>query len=149
MFTWTHIPTTYRGRPALWEGGGGRTNTGHAVVVAGAKGERLAPLYVRTHGHLACGDHALLPVQNGFHVVRVSRWGEDVRIVVDRVLELHPDMEGGWEARSLPVGLYEDGRWGPLLPEGLEEPVIAAVEKTRCYRCRSPHYVLEGEKGAQ
>lgn len=149
MHAWTRIPTTYRGHPALWESGGGRTNTGRAVVVAGAKGEPLAPLYVRSHGHLACGDHALLPVHEGSHIVQVWRWGEDFLISAARVLELYPDMQGGWEARTLLVGLYEDGRWGPLLPEGLEEAVIAAVEKARCYHCRSPHYVLQGERGAQ
>jgi len=54
---------TAKGFPALWEEGGGYTNTGSAIIIAGSAGEPLRPFYIRRRGHLANGQHALLPIR--------------------------------------------------------------------------------------
>lgn len=49
------LTITKKGLPALWESGGGATNTGSATIIAGPNGEKLVPIYVRRSGHLSCG----------------------------------------------------------------------------------------------
>ena len=41
------LERTKKGLPALWEGGGGSSNTGDATLIAGPKGEKNTPLYIR------------------------------------------------------------------------------------------------------
>ena len=58
--------------PALWERGGGMTNTGGATIICGPQGRPKRPVYIRRAGHLACDDHALFVVRPGDHVIRAS-----------------------------------------------------------------------------
>ena len=53
------IERTNKGLPAAWEFGGGKTNTGVAVVWAGRLYGRMSPIFVRTKGPLANENHAL------------------------------------------------------------------------------------------
>lgn len=47
------LERTRSGLPALWEKGGGRSNTGSAVIVAGPAGKKKRPVNIRRWGHLA------------------------------------------------------------------------------------------------
>lgn len=61
------------GIPCLWESGGGMTNTGEAVIIAGPSGEKKKPIHIRKRGHLACGEHALIPVEAGDYIITTYR----------------------------------------------------------------------------
>ena len=130
------IERTTKGNPALWEEGGGFTNTGRAQVVAGPNGERLKPLYIRRSGPLACGKHALFVVRPGYYVLRAWADGGQVEgIRVYRIVEI-----GETVAKMELVHRYYRGEWDREPAPELREAVEAVAEKTRCYHCRSPHY---------
>jgi len=62
------IEKTKKGYPALWEQGGGYTNTGEAQIIASSTGGPKKPVYIRRAGSLANGQHALIILEkNGFN----------------------------------------------------------------------------------
>jgi hypothetical protein len=148
------IVRTRDGRPAAWEAGGGFSSTGHAVIVAGPRGEALPAAYVRRAGSLACAEHALIAVTPECVVVTAEHHRGDYTISVRRVVA-GPD---GPEIGPVVVE-YRQGVWtqadgfalpapdGPLAIDGGSPPfsaaVAAAVAKAACYHCREPHFVAQ------
>lgn len=133
---------TKKGYPALWEKGGGRTNTGWARVIALPGGREPSPVYVRRRGELACLEHALIIVQPGYWVVETNHHRLDYSTHVYRVVGVDRD------AAKIHLRLeysYSNGEWDNDPPEFLLPAIEAAEAKARCYHCRSPHYVKEGE----
>ncbi len=131
------LTITKRGLPAIWERGGGATNTGSATVVAGLNGERLKPVYIRRCGHLSCGEHALFVVREGYFVVMASHWRRDFIIKVYRVVSI--DLDNKMALLEL-VNEYSQGEWDSDLPIYLKDAVDTAMKKAICYHCREPHY---------
>ena len=70
-----NVEETRTGRPCVWEEGGGRTRSGHAVLVTDSKGEPLKPLYVQGKGIRVCSKHALMPLIEGGYVIAVEYKG--------------------------------------------------------------------------
>jgi hypothetical protein len=140
-FELIELEFTQSGAPALWEEGGGYTNTGWARIVASPDGGPKKPAYVRKKGPLACTRHAQVPVETGDHVVVASHHGWDYTIRVYRIEKIE-----GKYATLRTVANFENGGWNPPLPDEipeLEKAVGAARQKARCYHCREPHYVAE------
>jgi len=150
------IERTKKGFPALWESGGGFSNTGKAIIIAGPNGEKKAPLYIRHRGHLACANHALFPVHEGDIVVQSSHHRGDFHHEVYRLIAIRGD-----EAELELIAEFSHGQWDPgPLGQKLEadlarmaagEPptmelsiaVQMAESKATCYHCREPHYVRD------
>ena len=118
---------TKHGRSAIWEEGGGKTNTGYALLVTGEKGERLEPIYIRKKGDLSCGHHALFLLKSNMWMVEVDRIGDDYRIDVYQYIDY----------RCIPQA---------NIPVFLLDAVEAAKQKTRYYHCRVPSYFLPMEE---
>lgn len=135
------LERTRSGLPALWERGGGFSNTGRATVVAGRNGGPKRPVYVRRKGHLACAEHALFVLHPGDYIVRAGHHRWDFTVEVHRVLRIGEE-DGRLFAETELVARYEAGEWNPPLPPRLEEAVKAARQKATCYHCREPHYAL-------
>jgi hypothetical protein len=132
------ITRSKRGVPCLWEQGGGATNTGHATIICTQDGQKKRPIYIRRSGSLACGKHALIPVQVGDLVIQASHYRRDFDISVYRIAEITDD-----EARMEQVDRYSYGEWtsGEYPPENLMPAIRTGMEKATCYHCREPHYV--------
>lgn len=131
------IERSRKGLPCLWEAGGGLTNTGRATIIADRNGRPKSPIYVRGAGSLSCGEHALVPIEVGDHVIKAYHHRKDFEIVVYRIVEIRDE-----EAEVEVVMDYRMGEWAPSEPSGpLAEAVMAAKKKATCYHCRSPHYV--------
>lgn len=129
-------------KPAVWERGGGYSNTGTAQVVCGSRGERLPATYIRTKGSLACSEHALVRVKEDDYVLHATHHREDFTIRVVRIVGLEGD--GLFED----VATFNEGEWHPVIPDVVEEAVRAVKAKATCYHCREPHYILTiGECG--
>ena len=97
------ITTTKRGFPAMWESGGGMTSGGSATIITGSKGEPRRPVYMPGGGHLACGEHALITVHEGFYVVRASvSHGTRSSASISRIVSVSvKDIDGEkWEATA-------------------------------------------------
>jgi len=132
------IERTKKGFPALWESGGGYSNTGEATIIAGPNGEKKAPLYIRQRGPLACARHALFVVHEGDMVIEANHHRKDFEIRIWRIDQILKE-----EARLTLIYEYSRGEWDAGLPAFLETAVQAAVEKATCYHCREPHFITE------
>ena len=156
----TKIILTRSGKKADWISGGGYTNTGFATIICGDKGQPLVPYYVRTRGHLACGDHALVPVKVGYFYIDVDNHRADNDVKVYRVDDFYADDDGNvWAKRSLywsgvwnsDIGDWQDiPAWGdtPIVnditpPDFLKNAIDSAIAKANCYHCRCPHYIAD------
>jgi len=120
----------------MWERGGGYTNTGYATIIAGGKGEMKRATYIRRHGHLACGEHALIIVQVGDLVIYAAK-ADDV-VSVYRIVGIEFD-----QITLDRTHYYFQGEWDVPPPEILEPAIEAASRKCRSYHCRSVYYAIE------
>ena len=119
------IVRTSKGFPALWEEGGGMTNTGYCYLICGENGEKLTPVYIRNSGQLSCGQHALFILREGVHVVVVSRTHDEYQQKCFKFTN-HEFVE-------------------TEITNTFEEAFEAAREKTRYYHCKVPVYFLPKE----
>jgi ribosomal protein S27AE len=134
---------TKSGSPALWESGGGYTNTGEAQIIAGSQGEKLRPVYIRIKGHRACGQHALFVVRPDYYIISVYYWNKQdppYNITVYQIQQFadfneNPDHPEDKKLLALARILVD-------FPDFLQPAIDAAKNKTRCYHCREPHYAL-------
>ena len=132
------IEKTKKNLPAMWERGGGYTNTGEATIIAGPNGEKKRPVYIRRRGSLACDNHALFVVKPGDVVVKVSHHRRDFEIEIYKILDFEEET-----AVVEQVNSFSRGEWDKEPPTYLEQAVQAAMNKATCYHCRSPHFVKE------
>lgn len=130
------IVKTKSDRPAVWVGGGGYTNTGHAYVLASPTGEAMRPLYVRGRGHLASNlQQALMPVVEGCYFISVQRHRDEYKIWIFRF--------NGEKFEFSAEYLYSSAGWlDEKPPEKLMAAINAAMECARTYHNREPPYVL-------
>lgn len=134
-----NVEFTKRGYPALWEQGGGASNTGSATIIAGLNGEKLTPVYINGRGHLSCGSHALFIVKEGYHVISVNHHRGDYEIEIYKITSINK------EEKTANIELlyeYSRGEWDKEYPEFLESALEAATDKASCYHCREVHYVV-------
>ena len=128
--------TTKMGYHALWEAGGGATNTGEATIIADENGRRKQAIYVKRAGHLANSNHALIPAVVGDHIIKSYHKRKDFVTRVYRIQSFDNDF-----AVCELIYEYSEGEWNESLPAYLQSAVTAAMEKATCYHCREPHYV--------
>lgn len=136
------IERTKRGYPAMWEKGGGMTNTGWARIITGPQYERKKPIYIRRRGHLANGRHALFVVGVGDKIITADHHRGDFAISIKEIVRIRTDSDKTIiETRT--VNRYSQGEWEyELLPEA-KEAVEVVKDKATCYHCREPHYIKE------
>src|SRR3989344_2063722 len=140
------IDTTKRGFAAMWEAGGGLTSGGSSTIITGRNGEARRPVYMPRGGHLACGNHALITVHEGFYIVHagVSR-GTRSSASISRIVSVSvKDIDGEkWEAKAETeeVNNFSKGEWDKPLDEKFAPAVEAAFHKAGSYHCRSAYYV--------
>jgi len=127
---------TRKGHPAAWECGGGASNTGDSQIVTGADGQPLTPVYVRRRGHLACEQHALFLVREGFFKINADhhRGDFELQIYICVCAKLHAAPE--WKL----IHSFKEGEWDTTPPVKLGKGVDAAQEKALCYHCRCLHF---------
>lgn len=130
------ISRTKSGLPAMWECGGGATNTGDAWIICGPDGQKKRPIHIKRRGSLSRGCHALLVVEVGDLAIGADHHRGDFDITVYRVAEIRED-----EAELEPIHEFTCGEWDKEPPECLRDAISAAKSKATCYHCRSPHYV--------
>lgn len=127
------ITRSKSGYPCLWERGGGYTNTGEAQIITDGQGYPKRAIAVRSHGDLACMNHALIPVHEGDHIVTVNRHRDKIAVQVERIVSIEGDT-----ARTVP-------ETAPIC----DGAIWAAAEKSNDYHCRVPHYIQGVPKEAE
>ena len=138
-----YLEKTKKDYPALWEEGGGMSNTGHARIIADREGCRKKPVYIRTGGHLALGKHALFIINEGDIVIDVSRHHDDYDITVKRIEKISSKDEQP-VAEMKTIAHFSNGEWdNEEIAERYHDAVSIAKEKSRCYHCRGVHYATD------
>lgn len=148
------IETTKRGIPALWESGGGLTSGGSATVIAKRDGSKPRAVYMPRGGHLACGNHALIPVHEGYYIVHAGvSHGTRSSATIERIVSVSvKDVDGEkWEAtaETETINSFSRGEWDKPLDEKFAPAVGAAFQKAGTYHCRGAYYVDFSDKPAE
>lgn len=120
------------GSPCLWESGGGLTRRGNAQLIGDLYGRQKRALYVPRGGHLACGDHALIPVRKGDTVALAGRQS----VTVYEIVAL-----GNETATLRPLGGYGEGEWDANFPDHLRPIAQMAMKKAGTYHCREAMWI--------
>jgi len=118
------------------EHGGAMTHTGSATVVCSYRGKPLKSYYRPRKGHLSNGIHAYFSIPNV--VITVTAYRNDTNILItahkievkDGVVDINNKVIWSGEVGFLPKKF-----------ECYENAVVAAVEKSDCYHCRTAYYV--------
>ena len=137
------LEETKKGHFALWEWGGGFTNTGDATIICNSDGSKKKAIYVRRKGHLANAEHALVTVNVNDYIIDLFRRRNNYTIRV-YVIEGFVKSQNGNDMCALlqEVFRYQGNKWFPSeLPSFLEPAIEAGKEKSKCYHCREPHFV--------
>ncbi len=148
------IDTTKRGLAATWERGGGLTSGGSAVIIAKPDGSKPRAVYIRRGGHLACGEHALVALHEGYYLVHagVSR-GTRSSGRIERIVSVSvKDIDGvRFEASAevKVVNTFSEGSWDRPLDAKLEAAVKAAFGKASTYHNRSAWYIDTSERATE
>lgn len=134
------IERTKNGYPALWESGGGRSNTGEATIIASPSGEPKKAIYIRSRGSLANAHHALVILEVGDYILEANHHRKDFNIYVYKILDFKSKAT---EEVATVEQVYEfsKGKWDKEPPAYLEQAVYTAMYKATCYHCREPHYI--------
>lgn len=119
--------------------GGGCRDSGLAVVIAGAKGERKRPLFIRRREPLTCDKHTLVPLSPGDFVIIAKRDRADYDVRVLRAASIDED-----QVTTEEVARLRDGRWSPEPPRFLTPAITSAMTKAKCHHCQRAHYVAGG-----
>ena len=128
--TLNDIVVTKGGWPALWERGGALSRRGSATIITEADGSKPRPILVRTRGHLACGQHALVGLRAGMYVIHAGRSGV---IDVKRIKRLGVKGDKALaEVEEVSIS---------SIPPKLQPAVQAAKTKADTYHCRYPVWV--------
>ena len=123
--TLNDIVITKGGWPALWERGGALSRRGSATIVAEADGSKPRPILVKTRGHLACGQHALVGLRASMYVIHAGRSGA---VEIKRIKRL------GVKNQKALVEVEEVD--SSSIPPKLQPAVQAAKTKADTYHCR-------------
>lgn len=132
-----NLETTKKGHPSLWENGGGMSNTGFATIIAGPKGEKLSPVWINQRGKLACENHALFIVNEGYYIISANHHRGDYEIQVYCILSINKEEN---IANTELIYEYSRGEWDKEPFEFLKDVIEAATDKASCYHCRESHY---------
>jgi len=131
------LEETKKGHFALWEWGGGFTNTGDATIICNSDGSKKKAIYIKRRGHLANESHALVTVNVNDYIIDLFRRRNNYTIRVYVI-------EGFVKSVALiqEVFRYQGNKWFPSeIPSFLEPAINAGKEKSKCYHCREPHFV--------
>ena len=154
------IERTKKGYPALWECGGGFTNTGEATIITSSSGSPKKPVYIRRRGPLANGEHALIPIEAGDYVIEVDHHRKDFYISVMKIVDVEEKYafleafanfdKGEWDNKDIERVFSAWGTGDLKSINDIDEElynlcqaILAAEEKATCYHCREPHYIDE------
>lgn len=126
-----------KGLPAIWEEGGmTRSGNGEAVIIANHEGLPKRPVTIKDRYN---GRHALIPVDVGDHVIRVSRAKSDVNIFVGKIATIEDEEYA--KAICDVLAVYNGANWEGNLPKSLEAAVQAAKAKSQDVLCSKPFFV--------
>ena len=132
------IELSKRGIPCVWEQGGAYTSKGSATLVCDKYGNPKKPLYIKTKGSLACGEHALIPIRIGDYIIECVQHRKDFDIEINKIKGISEDV-----AILEIVNSFSENQWDVDLKDKFENVIKAAKDKSTSYHCRCPYFIKE------
>lgn len=141
------IPLVYsegKGIPCIWESGGAtKSDNAEVVLVAGPDG--LPKPALTTHDKYN-GNHALIPVKIGDHVIRLSRAKEHFFIMAGKIVALTTEKPAVAICGVLMTFDSDSAKEGiNALPSCLLEMLGAATEKSYIVLCDHPVFTTSAK----
>lgn len=133
------VQKSKRGLPCLWESGGGLSNTGRATIICTEGGNPKKPLYVKQRGELACGEHALIPLKIGDHLIEADQHRGDFNIQLYQITSISEE-----NAEAELRCSFSEGQWDIIPSALLGTAIDAAKSKAQDYHCRRPYFIGQG-----
>lgn len=128
------IEITKKGNAAIWETGGGLSNTGYCRLVCGPNGQKLVAICQRQR----CNDgHALFKVHENDCIIHVSRHRDEININLYQIKSI--DLENKL-ANLEQIGEFSNGEWDIEPSPEIDAAVKAAVKKSYDYHCRRMYW---------
>jgi len=137
------VEITKKGLPAIWEMGGGYTNTGESRIVCNNDGSKKRAIYQKRSGHLANDKHALFPVECGDYIIHAFHHRKDFTIRLYRIVAFSSSEREEKYAITEKVHEFSRGEWDSEPAAFLKDAIEACKDKSTCYHCRGSHFVLE------
>jgi len=136
-----NVEITKKGYFAMWENGGGYTHTGHSQIITNFDGTMPHALFVKTGGHLACSDHALVIVNIGMKIILTSRHNDDISIKILRIKEFKTIDAHTAIAICEVKNKFDNGEWDFDLDPNMLDAINASINKSKDYHCRSTYWI--------
>ena len=133
-----NIARTKKGLPALWESGGGMSNTGYSRIIADCNSNPKKAIYIRNRGELSCGEHALIPVTENDYIIESNHHRGDFNIKIYKIISIYDDY-----LEADVVNTFSEGEWYKDLENKFENAIDSAKRKALHYHCRIPYYIRE------
>lgn len=133
---------TANGYVAVWECGGGYTNSGLAIIVTKYNGLPKKPIYISRHGNKANNKHALFIVKKGDVIITAKRERDRVSITAEQVVDIDTIKKEfinlGSSKNSTPTQIAENMKYyyGPTV-------TIKTIEQYDNYFLKVCGYYLE------
>ncbi|MFM7010753.1 MAG: hypothetical protein ACKO0Z_15735 [Betaproteobacteria bacterium] len=131
------------GKPALYECGGGASNTGNAQIICSADGSPKKPFYIPTKGQLSNSVHAEFHAAIGDVIIVASHHRRDFDIKLYELIDLQQIGEKEWQGEVLQLGEFSQNSWDIEPDECLEAAIAAAESKATDYHCRTPFFIAK------
>lgn len=132
--------------PALWEAGGGLTNSGWATIIADKYYLRKEAIFIRTSGPLSNNKHALIGIEKGDHVIYYD-FNIDTRVnekFENIILSTIDDIDIDRDVAYLRIdNICNQNKWANE-DDTIDEfayPLKYAKKKADSYHCRVPIFV--------
>lgn len=127
------------GLPCLWEYGGSLSSGGISALITKRDGSKPQAIFIPRSGHLACGEHALIPVHPGYGVIHVRVSHGQIEGGTIGVIREITDESATVEV----VASFRLGEWDSPVPDAMKAALAAAEAKASCYHCRSVYWAEE------
>jgi hypothetical protein len=131
------------GLSCLWETGGAYTNTGSAQIICNEMGQAKKAIYIKRKGDLACGAHALIPVQINDILINASQHRGDFNIDVWKIVGINNEHE---ELKLELIQNYSEDNQDDYTDRIYVSAINAAKKKSEDYHCRYPYFIKIEEK---
>jgi len=132
-----NIELTKSGLPALWERGGGMTNTGSVQLIADHLGNPKYPIYIKRRGQRACNNHALFVINKNDIVLQANHHRGDIVIKIYKISQIFTD----GKAELTSVNEYSQGEWEHN--NTYEQLVKVSRQKIKIYHCKYPMFYIK------
>lgn len=134
-----NLEVTNSNLPAIWETGGGWSNTGKVRIVTDRNGNPKTALCLR---HRCNEDHALFVLHQDDVIIEASRHRDEYAVKLWKV-ECISVADGKAAASAYLLASFKEGCWNVKPHESFVAAINAAMDKTCTYHARNAVWYKE------